>query len=453
MLRMLAAAALLAPVPALAQIVQYAPSATYTRSMAAGYKALELCGAIFNGGRTQAQAEALEMTGIYPELEAVARGLTAKVTREAPGKGLVEVAFDPSLPPRRAVWLGEAGCTIQPLGAPVPTAPGKTGLVGSMDQLRWPMGDVGANAPMPELVFPLKYAFDGSSYGRSRTTAVVIVHKGRIVGELYAEGFDRHSAQRTFSAAKSMAGTLVGIAARDRLLTPSQPAGFWKDDLRADIKLDHLLRMASGLHTDGPGNRTDPVYIGGATVAQEGDYWLAEARPGTRFRYANNDILLATRTLRVALNNEARYAAYPRTELFAKLGMTRTVAERDIGGNFILSSQVWSSARDFARLGMFWMADGVWNGQRILPAGWMKYMTTPSGPQPESGPGYGATLWLFGPKQNLPAGSFAAQGNRGQYIMVVPSKQLVVVRRGEDAIDRQYFDIAKFTADVIGALP
>src|SRR5262249_47664167 len=136
----------------------------------------------------------------------------------------------------------------------------------------------------------------------------------------------------------------------------------------------------------------------------------------------NLDILLSMRVVRAALKNEARYAGFPRTELFAKLGMTRTVAERDVGGNFVLSSQVWSTARDFARLGMFWMADGVWNGERILPAGWMRYMTTPSGPQPASGPGYGATLWLFGPKQGLPAGSFAAQGNRGQYIMVVPSR-------------------------------
>ena len=93
----------------------------------------------------------------------------------------------------------------------------------------------------------------------------------------------------------------------------------------------------------------------------------------------------------------------------------------------------------------------MWAGKRILPAGWMTYMTTPSGPQPDSGPGYGATLWLFGPKQGLPEGSYAAQGNRGQYIMVIPSRKLVIVRRGEDP-GAARFDIAKFAADVAASI-
>ena len=133
--------------------------------------------------------------------------------------------------------------------------------------------------------------------------------------------------------------------------------------------------------------------------------------------------------------------------------MTRakhTVAEADWRGNYILSSQVWSTARDLARLGQFWLQDGVWQGERLLPTGWMRYMTTPSGPQPATGPGYGATLWLFGPKQGLPEGSYAAQGNRGQYIMVIPSAKLVIVRRGEDP-GAARFDIAKFSANVLAA--
>ena len=209
--------------------------------------------------------------------------------------------------------------------------------------------------------------------------------------------------------------------------------------------------MASGLHSDTAGNRTDALYMGATTVTQEVTHWPLEAAPGTRFRYANNDILLAIRSLRAALNNDDRYHAFPRTELFDKIGMTHTVAETDWAGNFILSSQVWSTARDLARLGLLWLNDGVWQGERILPEGWVKSMTTPSGPQPEDGPGYGATMWLFGPDQGLPAGSYAAQGNRGQYIMVIPSERLVIVRRGEDPVGAR-FDIAKFSADVAAAL-
>ncbi|HSX54588.1 MAG TPA: serine hydrolase, partial [Sphingomonas sp.] len=114
--------------------------------------------------------------------------------------------------------------------------------------------------------------------------------------------------------------------------------------------------------------------------------------------------------------------------------------------------QVWSTARDFARLGELWRNDGVWQGKRILPEGWMKYMTTPSGPQPAgNGPGYGATLWLFGPKQGLPEGSYAAQGNRGQSIFVIPSARLVVVRRGEDQAGNA-FDAPRFVAEVLKAV-
>jgi CubicO group peptidase (beta-lactamase class C family) len=453
-------------------VAQQAPSpprepTSYERSIAAGYKALMLCGAVFNGGRSQADAEALELTGIYPDYDAIVPTLKASVSRAVTiprddgqpqvWAGTVTVPYDEKLPPRIAEWSHESGCTILPLGSTREPLEGLTlfggfdDFPGSLDAQPWPMGEKGIDArPTPALVAPIARAFDGAYKGR--TTGVVIVKDGRIVGERYATGFGPHSTQRTWSVAKSIAGSLIGIAAREKLLDPQQKLMPDRQDMRGGITLDHAMRMATGLHTATAGNRTDALYFGGTTVEEELAYWLPEALPGTRFRYANNDIVFAVRALRQALKDDARYAAFARTELFARLGMTRTVAEVDSGGNYVLSSQVFSSARDFARLGMFWLADGVWNGERILPEGWMKYMTTPGGPQPATGPGYGATMWLFGPAQGLPEGSYAAQGNRGQFIVVVPSRNLVVVRRGEDAAGAA-FDVAKFTADVVAALP
>ncbi|MEG8039112.1 serine hydrolase [Sphingomonas sp. LR60] len=218
--------------------------------------------------------------------------------------------------------------------------------------------------------------------------------------------------------------------------------------LAHEITLDNLLRMSSGLHSDTAGNRTDAIYFGGTTVTEQVTAWPLSSRPGERFRYANNDILLAARSLRATLG-EARYRALP-NRLFATLGMRHTVAQSDWQDNFIASSDMWTTARDLARLGQFWLQDGVWQGRRILPAGWMRYMTTPVGPQPDRSEGYGASIWLFGPAQGLPTGSYSAQGNRGQYVMVVPSHRLVVVRRGEDPGSAR-FDVARFTADVIAA--
>ncbi|HTU10514.1 MAG TPA: serine hydrolase [Allosphingosinicella sp.] len=463
--------ALLLAAPAAAQQPGPREPSAYDRAVAAGYKALTLCSAMFNGeGRRQEQIEALELTGIYPDYDAILPTLTAEIFRspEHPGMfgpifpelGEVRVGFDPALPPRLAGWNAEHGCTIAPIGTPVgqtiwqPRTPAVVrAFAGSRDDRPWPTG-----ARMPPVRTPAALAgsaaraFDGG-YGTGRTTGLVVLRDGRIIAEHYAEGFGPQVAQRTWSVAKSIAGTLIGIAVAEGMLHPDSPIAIpeWEGDPRGAIRLDNLLRMASGLHNSPAGNRTDATYFGGTSVTQEIASWPLAAAPGTSFRYANNDILAAIRGLRHAIDDDPLYFAFPRDRLFAPLGMTRTVAEADWQGNFILSSQVWSTARDLARLGQFWLQDGVWEGRRLLPEGWMAYMTRASGPQPARGPGYGATLWLFGPDQGLPAGSYAAQGNRGQYVMVVPSRRLVIVRRGEDAAGTS-FDIARFTADVIGTL-
>ena len=448
--------------PAASQQAPAREPSAYDRAVAAGYKALTLCSAMFNGdGRTQAQVEALELNGIYPEYDSIVPTLDARVQPDTNGvTARVEVGFDSAMPPRIAHWVVGEGCRILPIGST-----GRGGgerwivdgrnLLHVQDEYPWPRGNrMPAMRTNTALDTPVAHAFDGAHYGTGRTTGVVILHDGRIVAERYAEGFGPHVAQRTWSVAKSIAGTLIGMAVKDGLLDPQAAARIpeWQDGPRRAIRLDQLLRMASGLYNNPAGNRTDATYFGGTSLTQEIASWPLATAPGTHFRYANNDILAAVRSLRAALNDDDRYHAFPQQRLFAPLGMTRTVAETDWQGNFLLSSQVWSTARDLARLGQFWLQDGVWEGQRLLPEGWMGYMTSPSGPQPPSGPGYGATLWLFGPTQGLPAGSYAAQGNRGQYVMVVPSRRLVIVRRGEDGTGMR-FDIARFTADVVAALP
>ena len=456
--RIVLVASLLALAPAQGQTPQ--PCA-YGRAIAAGYKAAMLCSGMFVAGRTQAQVEATELTGIYPQYDAIVPTLPAEVDRR---HGWVQVAYDPAMPPRLSMWSPAAGCTTYEPGMVPPPLVGDTlPLAYTPPSLRpdpraWPLGDAGVTPrPSPPLSRALAAAFDARSYGeRYRTTGVVVVRDGVVVAERYADGFGAFVPNRTWSVAKSITGTLMGIAQADVLARADVPE--WGCGgvpaggcipLRANITLDQLLRMASGLHSPTAGNRTDDIYFGGMAVTAQATSWPLATRPGTRFRYANNDTLLAMRSLRATLGEE-RYRFFPEVELFRPLGMTRTTAEKDAAGNYILSSQVWSTARDLARLGQFWLQDGVWQGRRLLPEGWVKYMTTPSGPQPADGPGYGATLWLFGPKQGLPAGSYAAQGNRGQYIMVVPSERLVVVRRGEDPGSAR-FDIAHFTADLIAA--
>ena len=449
-------ALLLAAAPTSAQPRQPTP---YDRAIAAGYKALTLCSAIFQAGRRQADVEALELTGIYPDYDALLPSLETQVDREG---RTVSVRFDPALPPRLAHhWAGD-GCTIYPIGAaelPQQADRAVRHLARNPEAARrWPQFDAGAVARPRGDAAALRRTIEGAmatGYGeRTRTTAVIVVQQGRIVSEVYAPGFDMHTSQRTWSVAKSLAGTITGVAVRRGLIGVDRPAPVpeWQapGDPRAGITTDQLLRMASGLHSDHAGNRTDAIYFGGTAVTEQAVDWPLEVAPGSRFRYANNDILLAIRGLRAVLpQDEQRY--FPAQMLFDAIGMHHTVAEPDWRGNYILSSQVWSTARDLARVGLLWLNDGVWQGERLLPEGWIAYMTRPSGPQPTQGPGYGATMWLFGPAQGLPENSYAAQGNRGQYVMVVPSRNIVIVRRGEDPAGAR-FGIARFTADVLAAL-
>ena len=439
---------------------QPATPTLYQRQIAAGYKALTLCSAMFNAGRRQADVEALELKGIYSEYDALVPTLPVAIDE---GRVSVAVTYAPAMPPRVARWQANDGCTILPPGSD-PLAVASFSLHRPQPRAgsaaRWPQGDGGiAPLPAPALDATVARAFDRASYGSgAETVSVVVLRNGKLVAERYAPGFGPFTANRTWSVGKSITGTLAGMAVKAGEVRVEAPADIlsWHmpslrlPDPRAAITLDNLLRMGSGLHSDTAGNRTDAIYFGGVPVDEETTAWPLEASPGTRFRYANNDILLVARVL-MATNRDEQPENYADHRLFAPLGMDHTIAERDWHGNYVLSSQVWSTARDFARLGQFWLQDGVWAGRRLLPAGWMKYMTTPSGPQPESGPGYGATLWLFGPTQGLPEGSYAAQGNRGQYIMVIPSQQLVVVRRGEDP-GAARFDIARFAADVAAAI-
>lgn len=442
-------------VPTLAQAAE---PTQYQRALAAGYKASVLCSGIFDAGRTQSQIEALELTGIYPEYQQLLKGLKVAIP---PNRNRVEVWFDANLPPRVARREFGTGCVTMPIGysqGDVEISHGFVATIAALSKKPWPVGDAGISPrPAQQLANTIDRAFDSASYGGgSRTVAAMVVQNGRVLAEQYSADFGPAVSNRTWSVAKSISGTIIGIAVQKGLLKTNEPAripewGPVRNDPRTAITLDNLLRMASGLHSDTAGNRTDALYMGATSVTEETTAWPLEVQPGSRFRYANNDILLAIRSLRASLNDDERYRDFPRLELFEPIGMMHTVAGTDWQGNFILSSQVWSTARDLARLGLLWLNDGVWQGERILPEGWVKYMTTPSGPQPADGPGYGATLWLFGPKQGLPEGSYAAQGNRGQYVMVVPSKRLVIVRRGEDPAGSP-FDIAKFSADVIAAL-
>ncbi len=437
--------------------------ARYDRALAAGYKALFLCSAIANAERngttrTPESVHEWELTGIYPRLDPVIRDLPYSVDRLATGEVVsTAVTYADDMPPRYAVHREGRGCVIMPIGTTidgvgatyVDWALDDDARAGKRQQLLAARSRPDPMASdLAEKRVDVSAAFTGK-YGEGRTTIVTVLHNGKLAGEQYADGFFANTPQRTWSVAKSIAATLIGAAVQrgEADVMASAGLGANEADPRRMITIDETLRMASGRYSDTPGNRTDPLYWGGTTVDERAQNWPLIHAPFTVYRYANNDTLAAVQAV------EETFIQNPPANFFAKVGMNHTVAETDWQGNYVLSSQVWTTARDLARLGQLMLNDGVTqSGERILPKGWREYVSSPSGPQPEGRPfGYGAGWWLMNNNEGVPPDTFAAFGNRGQYVVVVPSRNVVIVRRGEDMVGTR-FDIAAFTRDVLAAL-
>lgn len=432
------------------------------RAYAAGYKAQFLCSGLFNGGKTAEQIERDELTGIYPEIADIVPTLPAKIDQTAKR---VTVAYAENTPPRAAIHGRTTGCTAMPIGwtPHTPKKPTDNDIIsyglpsalydrlapGSLDTKKWPMGDAGSsNDKAPGSAAAKKLIIDILTSGKfgGKSSAALVVRGGQIIAEDYALGHNLHTGQRTWSVAKSITGTYAGFVRQQSSLALDIPGleGLAPIDPRSKIMLENLLRMASGLHSDYAGNRSDHIYLGGAPVRQHAATGLLLRAPGTHFRYANNDILLAALAIRNAAPD-----IHPH-HLFDKLGMTRTFAETDHKGDYILSSQVWTTPRDLARMGMLYLNNGTWNGERLLPENWREFVSTPSGPQPFGAFGYGATFWLMNKSDGIPADTFAAFGNRGQYLVIIPSMDMIIVRRGYDSTGKQ-FDIEAFTRAMVAA--
>ena len=441
--------------PAAVQAQQDRPA--YVRALAAGYKASFVCSNLFNGGLSEEQTAADDLTGTYDNVTPLLAKLEARIDRQ---RRIVSVAYDPVMPPRLAAWRPTLGCTTLPIGAAedvIAALPRSDARAPDLDTRRWPLGDRDAVGRVPAaLRTAVAKAFDRRSYGQgSETTAVVVVQDGRIVAEQYRPDFTMHSSQRTWSVGKSLAATVIGAAVHQRLIDVAAPAPLpeWKapGDPRGRITTDHLLRMASGLNSDHAGNRTDALYFGGIGVAEQAGSWPLVAPPGTAFRYANNDTVLAMRGLQHVLGDGDKALRFPFEAVLWKIGMTRTVPETDWRGHFIMSSQVWTTARDLARLGLLYLNDGMWDGQRLLPADWRSYVARHGPAQPPSAYGYGASWWTFPRDSGLPKDAIVARGNRGQYVVVIPSRRLVIVRRGFDG-NVMNFDLDAFTRDMLATL-
>jgi CubicO group peptidase (beta-lactamase class C family) len=304
------------------------------------------------------------------------------------------------------------------------------------------------------------------------TLAFLVTYQGRILGERYAKGIGIHTPLESWSMGKSLTGSLMAVLIQQGVYRLDQPAPVpeWQQpgDPRQAIRIMDIMRMSSGLKIRAPQDPDyDPklgypdhlyYYTGGENAFQWAATRPQQWKPNTVGRYRNTDPVLTNYLIRLAVEKRGEdYHAFPQRNLFDKIGIRDAVIETDPYGNFLGQGYELLPARDWARLGNLYLQDGVWNGQRILPEGYLSYVQTLAPAWVADGrPVYGGGFfWLNGDGgQPIPKESFSMQGAGGQSATVIPSHQLVIVRigkyRGEPAGDRA---LSQAMAQLMEAVP
>lgn len=296
------------------------------------------------------------------------------------------------------------------------------------------------------------------------TRALIVVHEGRIVVERYAPGFDAAMPLVGWSMAKAAINALVGMRVMDGAIKLDDTALLpeWRaaDDPRRAITLNELMRMTSGLafQEDYGSDLSDVaqmLFVQGNASGFAASKPLVH-KPGTYFSYSSGTTNIIAGVLRETFASERDYLRFPQERLFKPLGMASAVLAPDAAGIFVGSSFLYASARDWARLGLFFLRDGVWRETRLLPEDWLSYSLTPTKLSPEDE--YGAQMWLKLPlspgrgEPPMPADGYYMLGYQGQGAAILPSRDLVIVRLGLTPQGGDW-DAARELAPVANAFP
>lgn len=436
-----------------------------------GIVAKTVCSGIFVAGRDETAVIA-EDTNHYPDIfEFSINSLEKKVKVKAgwreglaqyfPGTGCIRLADSSSTP---LDWLPQ-----QPSGS-ASLAPSV-----ALPEPSWPVGGLpdeqllqGLDRAQLQRAVGAAFA-DADAEVSAQTRAVAVVWRGQLIAERYAEGFSKTTPLMGWSMSKSITNALIGMRIGDGALalTNKQLLPQWQDegDPRAEITLDALLRMSSGLNFSenyfDTGSDAVTMLFGNAGNDMAG---FAANQPlehpvDTHWSYSSGTTNLLQRILHNSFGSTREYQNYLQQRLLEPLGMQRTLIEPDASGTFVGSSFGYATARDWARFGLLFLQDGVWQQQRLLPEGWVDYSTTPTHTAEEGN--YGAHWWLnHDPKDGastrawpkLPQSAYRASGFEGQTVMVLPSHDLVVVRLGLTVYPAT-FDLEGFVVGIIDALP
>ena len=425
-----------------------------------GYGAKNLCSCIFVAGREEKAVLKEELS------DPILKWGTFKVNMD--DSSVTGSVY--GLAKRKAIFRQGLGCTLVNDTSEQQLRAQHFNLASSprvnTDTIPWPQGDL-LNDSMPgginlsQLNSAVDIAFaEPDSSKKIGTRAIIILYDGKVIAEKYAAGFTRQTKMLGWSTSKSITAALIGILVKEKKLEVSKPAPVqkWKNanDDRSKITLEQILQQTTGLNFEenyaAPSEVIAMLFSRGDMAEYTAGLSLKDD-PGTVFNYSSGNSNILQAIMKQTLG--AAYHRFPYDSFFYKIGMYSALMEPDAAGTFIGSSYMYANARDFARFGLLYYNDGVWNGNRILPEGWVKSSSTSSSADKRKH--YGYQFWLNGfdkkdPAKrwypDVPADMFFADGYGGQEVYIIPSKKLVAVRLG-----LHVFDENRFLKEVIAALP
>jgi CubicO group peptidase (beta-lactamase class C family) len=366
---------------------------------------------------------------------------------------------------RTAKYFEDQGCICLPEGkdelnfTPVEI----TKNLPDPDTTPWPMGDLITEEPITDEINleKVSQAVDAAFLNPAALTAAFIVtYKGQIIAERYRTGITKDTPLESWSMGKSLTATLMGILIHEGDYELFQPAPIpeWQEpgDPRSQIRIADIMRMSSGLRFRAPQDPDfdpelgypDHLYV--YTSSDNSFTWSAtrpqQWEPNTVGRYRNCDPSLINYLIKLAVERSGEeYLLFPQKALFDKIGIRNMVMETDTYGNLLLQGYEFGTARDWARLGNLYLNDGVWMGERILPEGFVDFVSTIAPAwEADDRPIYGGFFWINGDKSlPIPEDAYYMAGAGGQMTFIIPSHDLVVVKMshykgggpGRDALD------------------
>lgn len=360
---------------------------------------------------------------------------------------------------RKAICRDGLGCVLVNSTYEPPSRKWTPRRQKSQDTLPFPYGNKGkkdsvfAEVDYQKLEMALDNAF--SLPEKQKTRTVLVAYKDHIIAERYIKGFTPETPILGWSMTKSVWATLFGILAHEGkvLINSRAPVKSWEKDNRSKITLNHLLRMQSGLAWD-----EDYTTISDVTrmLFMETDMTRGQeikhaiAAPGEVWNYSSGTTNLLSGILRDFLPKYQEYLDFPYQALIDKVGMNSMLIETDLDGNFVGSSYGWANTRDWAKFGLLYLHRGHWNGEQIFSEDWVDYVKKPT---KHSNGTYGAHFWLNaeGKYPGVPKDLYSANGYQGQYVFIIPSKELVIVRTG--LAEPPDFDVDHFLKSIVDAIP